>query len=154
MKKFLFALLGVFLVASLISGCETVRGLKKDAQFAVKTAKKALFSQDEGVSLTPSMQCEPIYRREKLSPSYRVCLGERVEANLSSDDLDRLYYGKAFPKCQKIYKDPKADWQKYRKCQGDEWVRTEVNRLVQWRADIARRDRERQSQLAGARKPI
>lgn len=154
MKKLLFAFLGVFLVASLISGCETVQGLKKDAQFAVKTAKKALFSQDEGASPTPSMQCEPIYKREKLSSSYRACLGEQVEASLSSEDIDRLYYGKAFPKCQKIYGDPKADWQKYRKCQGDEWVRTEVNRLVQWRADMARRDAAHQPQPAGARKSI
>lgn len=134
-SRFLFASLVLFFV----SGCGTIQGLKRDAQFAVKTIEDALFTQGKGGVSTPSAYCEPIYKKEELSSSYRVCLGERVEASLSSDALDYLYYGKAFPKCQKIYKDPKADWQGYRKCQGDEWVRTEVNRLVQWRKDLDRR---------------
>ena len=134
--RFLFA----FLVLFLVSGCGTIYGLKKDAQFVAKTIEEALSStQDEGVMPTPSAHCESIYKREKSSSSYRECLEGRVEASLSPDDLDRLYYAKAFPKCQGIYKNPKADWQGYRKCQGDEWVRAEVRRLVQWRKDLDRR---------------
>lgn len=134
--RFLFA----FLVLFLVSGCGTIHGLKKDAQFVAKTIEEALSStQDEGVMPTPSAHCESIYKRENSSSSYRECLGRRVEASLSPDDLDRLYYVKAFPKCQGTYKNPKADWHGYRKCQGDEWVRAEVSRLVQWRKDLDRR---------------
>lgn len=131
-----------FLVLFLVSGCETIHGLKKDVQSARETVEGVLFSRvsQEGRAIsTPSTKCEFIYKREKSSPSYRECLEGRVEASLSPDDLDRLYYAKAFPVCRRIYKNPKADWQGYRKCQGDEWVRKEVSRLVQWRKDLDRR---------------
>ena len=138
MKRF-FSVFGILAVALLVSGCGTVQGLKKDVQGAWETVEEVLSTQGEGTMSTPSAHCESIYKREKSSPSYRECLEGRVEASLSPDDLDRLYYAKAFPVCRLIYKNPKAGWQGYRKCQGDEWVRKEVSRLVRWRTDLDRR---------------
>lgn len=137
-----FSVFGILVVALLVSGCGTVQGLKKDVQSARETVEGVLFSRvsQEGRAIsTPSTKCEFIYKREKSSPRYRVCLEERIMENVSPADIDRLYYGKAFPVCRRIYKNPKADWQGYRKCQGDEWVRKEVSRLVQWRKDLDRR---------------
>lgn len=118
-----------------LSGCATFDGLRTDV--------RAALSSIENISKTPTpatSACEPLYERRGDNSRYKECLRVAVERNLSGGNLDAIYFGKVFPKCLKNHRIKKGDFHKHRICQREEYIRKEINRRLNYRKSLDRRN--------------
>lgn len=146
----------VFVTATLANllGCATSEGLQRDMESFQQSAERLMKKMFVGHNQTPSGACEPIYQEEGASSSYRKCLTQQITEGLSEEQKYKLRFVKAFPPCVPLFRahDISAEsFDQYGRCQVTAFIRSERDRLVTWREDLRKRDRQESSRTSGHR---